>query len=124
MSVLTPNRLAISFATSTSKPFHEPVFTSYQDAGLYLGSVAIRIVPFLQITESASVPDVSTDAHAPPPVDPELVPVAALVDELLAHAAAISAKIATRAARWNRNFSIRDLLPRDAEASFPLRAGL
>src|SRR2546428_19974 len=95
-SVSVVNVRVCGVATSTSKPFHEPVFTSYQDAGLYLGSVAIRIVPFLQITESASVPDVSTDAHAPAPVDPELVPVAALVDELLAHAAAISAKIATR----------------------------
>src|SRR5436190_22466213 len=117
---LTPSRVAISFATSTSKPFHWLSFTSNQDCGLYFWSVATRIWPLLQMAARASVPVVSTDEQTPVPADP----VAALVDELLAHAAAISAKIATRAARWNRNFSIRVLLPRDAEASFPLRAGL
>jgi len=77
----------------------------------------------LQIVANASVPLVSTDAQAPAPVDAELVPLAALEDEL-AQAAATNAKIATSAARWNRNFSMRVLLPRDAEASSPLRAGL
>src|SRR5437870_12564949 len=124
MSVLTPNRLAISFATSTSKPFHCPVCTLYQDAGLYFGSVAMRIVPVLQMLASASVPAVSTEAHRPVPVDPVPVPLAALVGEPLEHAPATSAKAAASATRWNRNFSIRVLLPKDAEASSPLRAGL
>jgi hypothetical protein len=66
------------------------------------------------------VPVVSTDAQTPVPAEPE----AALVVELLAHAAATSAKIAISAARWNRNFRIRVLLPRDAEASSLLTARL
>src|SRR5437870_2049847 len=124
MSALTPSRVAISFATSTSKPFHWLSLTSYQDWGLYFWSVATRIAPALQIAASASVPLVSTDAQTPAPVDPEPVPLAAPVVELLAHAAPTSAKIATTATRWNRNFRIRVLLPRDAEASSLLTAGL
>jgi hypothetical protein len=82
------------------------------------------MAPLLQTAARASEPLVSTDAQTPAPVDPEPVPLAALVDEPLEQAAATSAKIATRAARWNRNFDMRVLLPRDAEASSSLRAGL
>src|SRR6266550_3355249 len=124
MSAVTPSRVAISFATSTSNPFHWLSLTSNQDCGLYFWSVATRIAPVLQIVARASAPLVSTDAQAPVPVDAELVPLPALVEELLEQAAATSAKIATKAARWNRNFSMRVLLPRDAEAFSPLRAGL
>ena len=69
MSMFTPNRFAISCATWTSNPFHWPVCTLYQEAGLYFASVATRIVPALHTAASASVPFVSTVAHTPPPVD-------------------------------------------------------
>ena len=45
MSASTPSRFAISCATSTSKPFHSLVFTSYHDCGLYFWSVATRMHP-------------------------------------------------------------------------------
>jgi hypothetical protein len=35
ISAVTPRREAISRATSTSKPFHSPLFVSYHDCGLY-----------------------------------------------------------------------------------------
>src|SRR5215212_5177995 len=94
MSGETPRRLAISLATSTSKPFHVPVCTSYHDCGLYFGSVAIRKLPVWQTCASASPADVSTPAHTPVPAE-TLDPPAEVVELSLLQATPMVARTAT-----------------------------
>src|SRR5215211_3926987 len=88
----TPSRLAISVATSTSKPFHSPDCTSYHDCGLYFGSVATRSVPLSHTLASASPAEVSALAHTVFSIDPvePVSPLAVLLSLSSLHAAATS----------------------------------
>ena len=54
ISAVTPSRLATSWATSTSNPFHSPALVSYQDCGLYFWSVATRMTPSAWMRASRS----------------------------------------------------------------------
>src|SRR5215510_13625431 len=64
-SMPTPNRLAISVATSMSKPSNSPVSTLRDDCGGYFGSVDTVMVPLSQICASRS-PVASVVSHTPP----------------------------------------------------------
>ena len=54
----TPSRVAISVATSMSKPSNSPVCSLSEDAGGYAGSVETVSTPFSQISASRSVASV------------------------------------------------------------------
>ena len=112
---MTPSRLAISLATSTSKPFQVLVCTSYHDCGLYFGSVATRSVPLEQTSASASPVVVSAEAHTPVPLPPDGA-AADVVEVSLEHAAPIMARTARPArATRGRNLIMRSLLRGPAE---------
>ena len=59
----TPSRLAISVATSMSKPSYSPVCSFSEDCGGYAGSVETVSVPFSQISASRSV---TSPSQTPP----------------------------------------------------------
>ena len=63
----TPSRLAISVATSMSKPSYSPVFSSSDDCGGYAGSVETVSVPLSQTSASRSS-DASVVAQTLSPV--------------------------------------------------------
>src|SRR3954471_4016103 len=63
----TPSRLAISVATSMSKPSYWPVSSFSDDCGGYAGSVETVISPFSHTCARRSSPVVSTDAHTVSP---------------------------------------------------------
>ena len=72
ISAVTPSRVATSWATSTSKPFHSPDLVSYQDCGLYFWSVATRMTPsaWMRASRSCSAAGLSDEvpvAPEPPP---------------------------------------------------------
>src|SRR5262245_1385548 len=107
----TPSRCAISVATSTSNPSQVCVWTLNDDCGAYFASVAIRSLPLEQTFASASVPDVSIEAHSPLEAPP--VPCADVV-LLLAHAAPIIARTASPARTRVRAFRIDPSFTRSA----------
>src|SRR5690348_8182036 len=61
----TPSRLAISVATSMSKPFQVLVFESNDDCGGYLGSVETFSTPVLWMCDSRSLPPLELDLLHP-----------------------------------------------------------